>query len=466
MRKLPLALVIVLALGGCGGDEEDAPRRPEARVGAASGTEATTAAEPPPSRGNATSTPTEPPVVDDPLADLAVPVRDDEVIEARPTPLRAVTLAAGECAEVAEAPVRVLPRASAASIVGVGERFYLAAYEPLDGGREQVSIVELIAGSAPRLVVSIPVERPVAADRRIAAPALAATGAPGSEGQELGVAFTDASGSVQVALFDPSRPVAQPREADGDADLRFSPAIARVGLARIVAMTLAIPENTRAGEPPRTAMRLHVTRLDAQGAVLGRHDVTPLAGAGSHPSFLQTAGGHGDLLFVDARVALSVIHRVRFDGEGIPGETTVGRPINLSAEPPSLAAVRVGARELAAYAATGNMATRAVGLVDLGGTEPPEGLVPGLGYGQPLTVRAIARASDAVFASEAPSAPAADAPHEVRVRSVRVSDTGARTMGTPLVFAGAARPAIAVDANGVIAVALEGGLVRLVRCGS
>jgi hypothetical protein len=128
--------------------------------------------------------------------------------------------------------------------------------------------------------------------------------------------------------------------------------------------------------------------------------------------------------------------------------------------------VRVGERELAAYAATGNLATRAVGLVDLGQTEPPQPLVPGLGYGQPLTVRAIARATDAVFALEAPSAPAADAPHEVRVRTVRVEPSGARTMGEPLVFPAAARPAIAADAQGVIAVALEGGLVRFVRCGA
>jgi len=461
MRPTLLALVLSssLAIACSEGDPEPSPptsSTPEVdrEPPETSGTTSARTPEPPPSED------------DDPLADLTEPVREDEVIEARPTPLRTVTLAVGECQEVADAPVRVLPRASAASIVGVGDRFYLAAYEPLDGGGEQVSVVELVAGSAPRLVVSVPVTAPLSPDRRTTAPALAATGAPGSEGAELGIAFTDANGSVHAALFDPARPVARPRVVrDGGADLRFSPALARIGPARVVAATLAIPENGPADQPTRVAMRMHVVRLDGAGAVLGDHDVTPLAGAGSHPTFLQTASGRGDLLFVDARVALSVIHRVHFDAEGMPGETTVGRPINLSAEPPSLAAVRVGERELAAYAATGNMATRAVGLVELGGTEPPEGLVPGLGYGQPLTVRAIPRPGDAVFASEAPSAVPADAPHEVRVRTVRPGDGGGRTLGAPLVLAGATRPAIARDASGVIAVALEGGLVRFVRCG-
>lgn len=471
-------LVATLGLAGCsGGDEEPTSRQGGAGTAAETETAAETATgtETPTETAAGTETPTEtatdPPAdpgAGDPLADLAAPPSEAEVVDARPTAIARPTLAPGVCAEVAEAPVRVLPRASAAEVVAAGDRFYVAAYEPLEGGREQVSLVELVAGQAPRLIVAIPVAHPVSAARRTAAPALALVGAPGAEAQELGVAFTDAEGHVLVAFVDPARPVATPADVGmSGADLRFSPALVRVGPARVVAATIAVPEAGPSGTA-RTAMRLHLARLDPRGAVLGRHDVTPVAGAGAHPTFVRTslAGAHGDLLFVDPRVALSVIHRVRLDAEGVPGETTVGRPINLSAEPPSIAAVRLGERELAAYAATGNMATRAVGLVELGQTEPPQPLVPGLGYGQPLTVRAIARGSDAVFASEAPSAVPADAPHEVRVRTVRVDAAGARTLGEPLVLAGATRPALAMDAGGVIAIAVEGGLVRFVRCGA
>ena len=164
LRALALSSSLVIA---CSGGE------PEASPPASSMPEVDHA--PPETSGTPGVPPTEPPAIedDDPLADLAEPVREDEVIEARPTPLRTVTLAIGECQEVAEAPVRVLSRASAASIVGVGERFYLAAYEPLDAGAEQVSVVELVAGGAPRLVVSVPVTAPLPSDRRSAAPALA-----------------------------------------------------------------------------------------------------------------------------------------------------------------------------------------------------------------------------------------------------------------------------------------------------
>jgi hypothetical protein len=51
------------------------------------------------------------------------------------------------------------------------------------------------------------------------------------------------------------------------------------------------------------------------------------------------------------------------------------------------------------------------------------------------------------------------------VRTVRVNESGARVLGEPLVFSGATRPALAIDGDGAIAVALEGGLVRFVRCG-
>jgi hypothetical protein len=457
---LLVAFAVIASTEGCGSSEEPSDPPPPT-----SETPPTTQ-EPPP-----TTTPEPPPPAtsdpgaDDPLADLAAPVADDEVIDAHPSTLARPELAPGVCQEVADAPVRVLPRASAMSIVATRDRFYLAGYEPLEGGREQVSIVELVAGQAPRLVVAIPLES-AAASARTAAPGLALMGATGGESAELGVAWIEGNGAVRAAFFEPSRPAAHPIALSlADADRRFSPAIARVGPHRVIAATIAIAENVAEGEPPRTAMRMHLVRLGPNGERVGQHDVSPRAGFGSHPLFSAGPSGRPDLFFVDARVALSVIHRVAFDAESVPGETTVARPINLSAEPPSIAVVRVGGRELATYAAVGNMATRAVGIVEIGGTDSPDPLVAGLGYGQPLTVRGLSRTTDAVFASEAPSAVAADAPHEVRVRTVRVNESGARVLGEPLVFSGATRPALAIDGDGAIAVALEGGLVRFVRCG-
>ncbi len=465
-RFLPGALALAsLALSACGGETPDPSRAPDPTSEPdPSSAPPETTTTPPPATTPPETTPVDP-GEGDPLADLAAPVRDDEVLDARPSALSTPTLARGVCAEVADAPLRVLPRSSGFSIVAASDRFYLAAYEPLDGGGEQVSVVELVAGSAPRLVVSIPVTAPVT-NRRVA-PALALASGAGQAAAELGVAFIDGTGAVRATFLDPSRPAARVIDLGlASADLRFSPALARVGAQRVIAATIAIPENTTAGEAPRTAMRMHLVRVDLHGEVIGTHDVSPRAGMGAHPLFAPSASGSSELFFIDARVALSVIHRVSFDEDVMPGDAAVARPINLSAEPPSFAIARAGGRELGIYAAVGNLATRAVGVVELGGTDAPDGVVPGLGYGQPLTVRAISRATDAIVASEAPSAAAADAPHEVRVRSITVGEGGARTLGAPLVFSGATRPALASDANGVVAVALEGGLVRFVRCGA
>ncbi|MFO0710791.1 MAG: hypothetical protein U0353_13175 [Sandaracinus sp.] len=461
-RALLLACAIA-ASQGCGSSEERVDPRPTPTTETpTSETPPATSETPPPT--SETPPPTADPGEGDPLADLAEPVREDEVVTALPSALAQPTLAAGTCEEVAETPVRVLPRSSAMSIVGAHDRFFLAGYEPLEGGREQVSIVELVPGQAPRLVVSIPVEAPVPAARRTAAPALGLVGAAGDEAQELGVAWIDEQAVVHAAFFDPARPAPRPVDLRlASADLRFSPALTRIGLLRVVAATIAIPENVPEGQPPRTAMRMHVARVDGTGRLVGSHDVTPRAGAGSHPVFSAGAGAQSELFFLDARVALSVLHRVTFDAEAVPAEATVARPINLSAEPPSFAIVHLAGHDLAAYAAVGNMATRAVGLVELGGTENPDPVVPGLGYGQPLTVSGVSRALDAVVASEAPSAVTPDAPHEVRVRSIRYA--GSRTLGAPLVLSGALRPAIASTDDGVLGVAIEGGLVRFVRCG-
>ncbi len=81
--------------------------------------------------------------------------------------------------------------------------------------------------------------------------------------------------------------------------------------------------------------------------------------------------------------------------------------------------------------------------------------------GAPSEVR-VARPVN--LAAEPPSFAVTTAGGEVRVRTVRV-EAGARVLGEPLVFPGEQRPALAIDRSGVVAIALEGGLVRFVRCG-
>ena len=208
-------------------------------------------------------------------------------------------------------------------------------------------------------------------------------------------------------------------------------------------------------------MRLRLAIVDA-GRVVSTHDVTPVAGGGAAPRFLEGAS-EPTLLFLDPRVGISVAHRVVLDSEGVPGTTEVQRPLNLAADPPAFAAARVSARTWLAYAAVGNGATRAVGLVDAASTDPPTALVPGLGYGEPLALDAVASGRSVVFATEAPTAAATDAPHEIRLR--RVDDRGA---GDPLVLAAPATdPTLARRADGLLAIAHRSGrsvVVQLARC--
>jgi hypothetical protein len=319
----------------------------------------------------------------------------------------------------------------------------VAAYD-----QRGVAIIRTHPGRLAEPFATIPLE---ANTTHGAAPAVAHT-----DERETTIVAIDGRGRVLAASFDPTLPAAAPiaREiAAQGADARFSPAIRRIGPRRAIAWT----------DGSRTPMRLLLAIAD-QATVLTQHDVTPISGGGAAPTFIE--GEREPILtFVDPRAGISVIHRVRLGTDGAPGPTEVARPLNLAAEPPAFAIAHAmtSAHAWIAYAAVGNLATRAIGLVHASGTDEPSAFVAGLGYGDPLAIDAVAFAGHVVFAAEAPSAAVRDAPHEIRLRVV--DDSGA---GDPLVLGGPATdPSLARRDDGLIAIAYrvgQGVWVHFARC--
>ena len=439
-------VAIALSLTACG---ESAPATPppssptelptSAQVAPTSTPEAPTSVEVPP-----TTLPEEAPLLDD---SLTAPVQEGEVADAFPSPLTTPNVAAGRCAERTEVPLRIAREAGAPALVAIDETFFAAAYTQEASG-ESLSLFSFVPGEAARPVQSWTIAAP--SRSRSAPPALVHLGA-----RKLGLGFLDGTGQVFFLEVDPARPSAQPILVGEHADMRFPPALALFGTTRVVAYS----------EFFEGAAHLRVVRLDASGTVLGRHEATSEQGGGAHPSFVVQREAGADLLFLDARRSLSILHRVSLDSSGIPGTPRVARPLSATADPPNFIGMEAGGMHALAYAAVGNMATRAVGLVDMGESgDAPVAVVPGLGYGQALRMTAVARAHDAIIATEAPSAVPADAPHEVRIRTLALDTSGHLQLGEVLVLAGRTRPAIATNASEVTAVAVSGGLVHFVLC--
>lgn len=456
MAHRPKARLVALALSltACGEPAPATPRAPSGtelptsvQVTPTSTPEAPTTPEVAP-----TTLPEEAPLLDD---SLTAPVQEGEVADAFPSPLTTPDVAAGRCAERTEVPLRIAREAGAPALVAIDETFFAAAYTP-DASGESLGLFSFVPGEAARPVQSWTIAAP--SRTRSAPPALVHLGA-----RKLGLGFVDGAGQVFFLEVDPARPSAQPILVGEHADMRFPPALALFGTTRVVAYS----EFSREGNPRPTqgAAHLRVVRLDASGTVLGRHEATSEQGGGAHPSFVVQRAAGADLLFLDARRSLSILHRVSFDSSGVPSTPRVARPLSATAEPPNFIGIEVGGMHALAYAAVGNMATRAVGLVDMGQSgDAPVAVVPGLGYGQALRMTAVARQHDAIIATEAPSAMAADAPHEVRIRTLAPDASRHLQLGEVLVLAGRMRPAIAMNASDVIAVAVSGGLVHFVLC--
>jgi hypothetical protein len=223
--------------------------------------------------------------------------------------------------------------------------------------------------------------------------------------------------------------------------VRYAPALAAIDAGTVVAWTT----------PVGTTAHVRVAVVDAAGVVGEAHDVTPDAGSAAAPIF----DAHGVLYFVDARAGISVVHRVTIAADGTPSMPVVAQPINLAAEPPSFAVV--GAH--LGYAAVGNAATRAVGVVTIGATDRPQALVPGLGYGAPLSIDAEPLGTAALFAMEAPTAADASAPHETRARLVLADGS----LGDALAIPGATAPRVAVSGT-VAAIVTRGASLYWARC--
>lgn len=448
MARSPKARLVAIALSltACG---ESAPATPptssrtdlptSVQVAPTSTPEAPTTPEVAP-----TTLPEEAPLLDD---SLIAPVQEGEVADAFPSALTTPNVAAGRCAERTEVPLRIAREAGAPALVAIDETFFAATYTP-DASGESLGLFSFVPGEAARPVQSWTIAAP--SRTRSAPPALVHLGA-----RKLGVGFVDGTGQVFFLEVDPARPSAQPILVGEHADMRFPPALALFGTTRVVAYS----------EFFEGAAHLRVVRLDASGTVLGRHEATSEQGGGAHPSFVVQRSAGADLLFLDARRSLSILHRVSFDSSGIPGTPRVARPLSATADPPNFIGIEAGGMHALAYAAVGNMATRAVGLVDMGESgDAPVAVVPGLGYGQALRMTALAREHDAIIATEAPSAMPADAPHQVRIRTLAPDASQHLQLGEALVLAGRTRPAIAMNGSDVIAVAVSGGLVHFVLC--
>ena len=410
------SLLAALALVACGGSDS-APPVPSSSV-------------PPPSSAPPPSAPAPTDLVglDDP------PPVPDSVVPAGP--LADVTPPAHGCVLAAEGAQPVIEGASAADVALEDGAFVVAAFE---GAPETIRLARVAPGGAPSPLGVLELDAGGDAAHRAAPPVVTRL-----DDTHMGVAAIDSAGAVRLARFEAGSPapvLAAFVVAPSGADARYPAAIAQVDAGTLVAWTA----------PVGTSAHVRVARVDAAGVVSEPHDVTPEAGTAAAPVF----DAAGLLYFVDARAGISVVHRVSFGSEGEPGPATVAQPLNLAGEPPSFAVV--GAR--LGYAAVGNGATRAVGIVTVGSSDRALPLVPGLGYGDPITIDAEPLGSAALFAMEAPSAVEASAPHETRLRVVL-----GEAIGEPLVVAGLLSPRIAVGPGGIVALTGHGASVRWARC--
>ena len=419
-RGLAFAIALSLLTLGCGGETTVEPAQPPARTPDPTPTP-TAAVEPAPLALEGLDDP--PPVPDEPAAITG------SLTEATPT--------TRSCVLLSETGQRVFENASTVDVLDDGNAFVVAGY--LGTSPETVGIVRIVPGSSPQLLGSAALEGQSDPARRTAPPILARLGET-----RVGLAVVDAAGRVQLATFDPTLPSAAVRfiEIATASDPRFPPAIRSIDAGLVVAYTDASDRTSH--------VRLAI--VDAPGSITARHDVTPEAGAAAAPIF----GPDGALYTVDARAAISVVHRATVAEDGTPSTPTVVRPLNLAAEPPAFAVIGTSL----AYAAVGNMATRAVGLLRIGTDDRASALVPGLGYGAPLTLDAVPIGGGGIFVADAPTAPEADAPHETRARVV--GHDGA--MGDALVIRGATGARIARARTGVAAIAVRGGTVYFARC--
>lgn len=390
---------------------------------------------------------------DDPLAGLDDPeaIEDTPEVSAIPQAQTPVDVPRLSCVAVGD--VRVWPRDGVASVVAMGDRFAFAGYAPSesDGSpTEEIFVVTAAPGQPTRPVLREVLERPFRTPRG-APPGVAAL-----DTGHLGLAITDLGARVLFDVLQLEGDRLGFREVGTGTDQRFAPAVLAAGDTRVVVYTDASDESVT---------RARAVRVDPTGAVVGRHDLTPLGASGRAP--VAALSGSPAVVFVDAREATSSALLVHFDGLGVPGEASVLRPLANLYDPVELAAGPVGAQWLIGFTAIGSGAATAVGVATAGGDSfaPPRPMVPSEGYGA-LGVSGASNGSQIVFASDAPKGEERTAPREIRVRIARLG-----VLGEPLVIQGpdgtARHGSIARRDDGTYAVvfASAGGVhARFLRC--
>lgn len=342
------------------------------------------------------------------------------------------------CVLASDAAQPTLEGASAADVLAAGSVFVVAGY--VAGSPEVVALAQIVPGGAPSPLGRIELGGSVDASRRTAPPVLARLG-----DARIGVGLIDSRGGVRLARFEAGAPaptIAIVQVTAAGADVRYAPALAHVDAGTLVAWTEAVG----------TTAHVRVALVDATGAISATHDVTAEAGTAAAPVF----DAEGVLYAIDARAGVSVAHRTRFGSDGVPSPTTVAQPLNLTAEPPSFAVVGTHL----GYAAVGNGAARAVGVVTMGSSDRAQALVPGLGYGGALMIDAARLGTAGLFVMEAPSAADASAPHETRMRVVGADGA----IGDAVVIAGVTEPRVAVGAGGIVGIVGRGAGVYWARC--
>lgn len=295
----------------------------------------------------------------------------------------------------------------------------------VEGDHDVVFVAQWSPGRPPSPLRRVALTGRAPDDRRSAPPALLSLG----DGRVV-LAYADAAGRVAVRAIRRGDAVGageQPVPVGEGADLRFAPALARIGDRVAVAWT----------DGRVTPMHLRVAMLDATMRVLGEpRDVTPTSMGAAAPAFVSGASAPL-LLFIDPRRGISPIHRLELDANGPRGESRVIVSTGVAPDRPVLAAALAGDRPLVAWAVVGRAATTAIGLARLESTwnayaRPPEPLVPGTAY-TPLSVSAVRLDhAAAVFATDRPTAAAVSPPVQVAVRVVRPEGA----LGAPLTVSG------------------------------
>ncbi|MGE0785036.1 MAG: hypothetical protein AB7S26_05055 [Sandaracinaceae bacterium] len=284
--------------------------------------------------------------------------------------------------------------------IAATDRGFLIGGTADHGAYEMAFLATVGSGGGASVMTQTRLEAPVPDTHRRAPPALEVAG------EHAALSLVDGQGRLLIARFDPLDSGAlRFYEVAPGASLRFSPALARVRGAWWVAWTEERGEHGR---------RLFALRVPDEGDVGDPIDLTPSAGGGAAPAFIQGAEPPS-LVFLDAREGTSVAHRATVEGNAF-SEVSVARPVGMVTDPPMIAAFRVAQSDFLVYTGIGTAATTAVGLMPLAGTDSPTPIVPGTGYGVVYLDAAPLPEGGAIVVADAPIGNTPTSPREMHVR--------------------------------------------------